>query len=102
MRVLALDSTTERESVAIVEGGTVRGEARLVTTDAHARRVRPAVACLLEALDVPPAGLDAFAVATGPGSFTGIRVVLSTIQGLALATGRPCLGLSGVDVLAAR
>ncbi|HSD25667.1 MAG TPA: tRNA (adenosine(37)-N6)-threonylcarbamoyltransferase complex dimerization subunit type 1 TsaB, partial [Vicinamibacteria bacterium] len=44
---------------------------------------------------------DLFAVTTGPGSFTGLRVGLGSVQGLALASGRPCVGLSTLDVLAA-
>ena len=47
-----------------------------------------------------PAELDAFAVTTGPGSFTGLRIGLSSVQGLALASGRPCVGLSALDTLA--
>jgi tRNA threonylcarbamoyladenosine biosynthesis protein TsaB len=45
--------------------------------------------------------VEGYAVATGPGSFTGLRVGISTIQGLALASPRPCLGLSTLDALAA-
>lgn len=44
--------------------------------------------------------VDGFAVAVGPGSFTGLRVGISTVQGLALAAGRPCLGASSLDLLA--
>jgi tRNA threonylcarbamoyladenosine biosynthesis protein TsaB len=59
------------------------------------------VAALLQGLGLDPGGLDLFAVATGPGSFTGLRVGLGSVQGLALASGRPCVGLATLDVLAA-
>jgi tRNA threonylcarbamoyladenosine biosynthesis protein TsaB len=102
VRVLAVDTTTEKESAAVAEDGVVRGEIRLVVTDEHSRRLLPAVAFLLESLGVAPGGIDAYAVTTGPGSFTGLRVGLSTVQGLALATGARCLGVSALDVLAER
>ena len=102
MRVLAVDTTTERGSVALTEGATVTGEVRLVHPDGHSRRLLPAIDFLLRSLGVGPGDVEAFAVTTGPGSFTGLRVGLSTVQGLALGSGRPCLGLSALDVLAAR
>ena len=102
MRVLAVDSSTERESVALVEHGEIRGEVRLQQTGHHSRRLLPAIAFLLGNLDLAPADVDAYAVAVGPGSFTGLRVGISTVQGLALALRRPCLGVPTLDVLAAR
>src|SRR5262245_29195740 len=100
--LLALDTSTERESVAVVEGGAVAGEVRLRTADSHSRRLLPTVDFLLSTLGLSPGELAGFAVTVGPGSFTGLRVGLSTVQGLALAASRPCLGLSTLDVLAAR
>jgi tRNA threonylcarbamoyladenosine biosynthesis protein TsaB len=100
--ILSVDTTTERESVAVVEGGAVRGEVRLRSADVHSRRLLPAVACLLETVGLDPAAVAGYAVTCGPGSFTGLRVGISTVQGLALASGKPSLGLSALDVLAAR
>jgi tRNA threonylcarbamoyladenosine biosynthesis protein TsaB len=102
VRVLAVDTTTERGSVALAEDDTVRGEVRLLSPDGHSRRLLPAVEFLLGSLGLRPAEVEGFAVTTGPGSFTGLRVGLSTVQGLALGSGRPCLGMSALDVLAAR
>jgi tRNA threonylcarbamoyladenosine biosynthesis protein TsaB len=102
MRVLAIDTTGPRESVAVVEGSTVRGEVRLEALDAHSRRVMPAIAFLLDTLGLGPLDLDGYAVSAGPGSFTGVRVGISTVQGLALAAGRPCLAVSTLDALAER
>jgi tRNA threonylcarbamoyladenosine biosynthesis protein TsaB len=76
-------------------------EARVVTAQGHSRWLLPGVAALLQGLGLDPGGLDLFAVTTGPGSFTGLRVGLGTVQGLALASGRPCAGLATLDVLAA-
>lgn len=102
MRVLAVDTTTERGSVALTESGSVRGEVRLLSPDGHSRRLLPAVEFLLGSLGLAPGDIEGYAVTTGPGSFTGLRVGLSTIQGLALGSSRPCLGMSALDVLAAR
>jgi tRNA threonylcarbamoyladenosine biosynthesis protein TsaB len=102
VRVLAVDTTTANGSVAVGEAGRVRGELRLVSESAHSARLLPAVEFLLAGLGWTPRDLDGYALAVGPGSFTGLRVGLSTVQGLALASGRPCLGVSALDLLAER
>jgi len=102
MIVLAIDTTTARESLAVVSDGALRGELRLFSTDTHSRRLVPALEFLLAQLAMAPSAVEGFAVTTGPGSFTGLRVGLSTVQGLALAAGRPCFAVSALDVLAAR
>jgi tRNA threonylcarbamoyladenosine biosynthesis protein TsaB len=102
MLILAVDTTTDRESVAIVESGSVRAEVRLRAVDTHSRRVLPAAAFLLESLGLEPGAVEGYAVAAGPGAFTGLRVGISTVQGLALAAGKPALGLCALDALAAR
>ena len=99
MRVLAVDTSTPSGSVAVVGPEGVLAEARVATTSGHSRWLLPAVDALLRGLDLAPGALDAFAVTTGPGSFTGLRVGLSSTQGLALASGRPCVGLPALDVL---
>jgi tRNA threonylcarbamoyladenosine biosynthesis protein TsaB len=98
-RLLALDTTTARGSLALLADDAVEAEMRVVS-DAHSRWVMDGVRLLLASRDVEASGIDVFAVTLGPGSFTGVRVGLSTIQGLALATGRPCVGLSSLEVLA--
>jgi tRNA threonylcarbamoyladenosine biosynthesis protein TsaB len=100
MKVLAIDTTSERESVALADGPTLLAEVRLRSGVVPSRRILPAVAYVLEAAGMAPGAIEGYAVAVGPGSFTGIRVGLSTVQGLALAAGRPCLGVSTLDILA--
>jgi tRNA threonylcarbamoyladenosine biosynthesis protein TsaB len=100
MRVLAVDTTSANGSVALVDDEGPRVEVRVRAPDAHSRHLLPAIEFTLAAAGTAPGDLAAWAVATGPGSFTGLRVGLSTVQGLALASGRPCLGLSVLDVLA--
>lgn len=101
MRILAVDTTSALGSVALVEGLVLVGEAQLTGADTHSVHLLPAIERLLTVFGIDPMGVDAFAVAVGPGSFTGLRVGLSTVQGLALAAGRPCLGVCVLDVFAA-
>jgi tRNA threonylcarbamoyladenosine biosynthesis protein TsaB len=102
MLVLSVDATSGRQSVAVVDAGVVLGEVRLASRAAHSRRLMPAIDFLLAQLDVAPRRIEGYAVTVGPGSFTGLRVGLSTVQGMALAAGCPVVGLSALDVLAAR
>jgi tRNA threonylcarbamoyladenosine biosynthesis protein TsaB len=100
VRVLAVDTTGPRGSLAVAGEGGILAEARVATEAGHSRWLLPAVTALLQGLGFSAMEVDAFAVTTGPGSFTGLRVGLGSVQGLALASGRPCVGLSTLDVLA--
>ena len=100
MKVLAVDTTSERESVALADDLVVRAEVR-VRAAGHSRQILSAIEFVLRASGTAAGEIEGYAVTVGPGSFTGLRVGLSTVQGLALASGRPCLGVSTLDVLAA-
>ncbi len=100
MVVLALDTTTPAGSCALaVDGIVVREEASDVSLP-PATRLPLDLMMLLEHSGVVLAAVDVFAVATGPGSFTGLRIGISTMQGLAFAAGKPLVGVSGLDALA--
>jgi tRNA threonylcarbamoyladenosine biosynthesis protein TsaB len=98
--ILAVDTTTTRASVALVEGEELRAEVRL-TSESHSRHLVPSIEFLLEQSGLAPSAVEGHAVTVGPGSFTGLRVGISTVQGLALAAGRLCAGISALDALAA-
>jgi tRNA threonylcarbamoyladenosine biosynthesis protein TsaB len=100
--VLAVDTATPRASLALVRSGELLGEIRLSGEASHSSRVLPAVEFLLGSLDLGPQAVEGYAVSSGPGSFTGLRIGISTVQGMALASGRPCLAVSTLDLLAAR
>jgi tRNA threonylcarbamoyladenosine biosynthesis protein TsaB len=105
MRVLALDSTTRVGSVALLEtdaGGaaTIVDERAGDAARTHAERLPADVTALLDAHDLSSAAIDLFAVASGPGSFTGLRIGIATMQGFALACDRPLIGVSALDALA--
>jgi tRNA threonylcarbamoyladenosine biosynthesis protein TsaB len=100
VRVLAVDTTSPRASLAVADESGTLAETRVVCDGGHSRWLLPAVDALLRGLGVGPAEIDLFAVTSGPGSFTGLRVGLGTVQGLSLASRRPCLGVSTLDVVA--
>src|SRR5262245_21467161 len=77
---------------------------REIASDAskpQAARLPGELATLLAYVDMTLQAVDAFAIGVGPGSFTGLRVGIATMQGLAVATGRPLIGVSALDALAA-
>ncbi len=100
MLLLAVDTTTSNGSVALAEGDDVFAEVRLGRQRGHATTLLPAVEFLLSSAERRSADVDVWAVAVGPGAFTGLRVGISTVQGLALASGRPCVGVSALEALA--
>jgi tRNA threonylcarbamoyladenosine biosynthesis protein TsaB len=102
VKVLAVDTTTTRASLALLDGDEILAELRIRSDQGHSSRLFPAIEVLLRQVGLAASDLEGFAVTTGPGSFTGLRVGISSVQGLALGSGRPCLGLSALDVLAAR
>jgi tRNA threonylcarbamoyladenosine biosynthesis protein TsaB len=99
MLVLALDTTTRRGSAALGRDGALVdcevGDAALT----HAQRLPGDLMRLLARQQLAPGDIDLFAVAAGPGSFTGLRIGIATMQGLALATGRRMAGVSALDAL---
>src|ERR1700752_5126235 len=100
MVVLALDTTTPAGSCALtVDGSVVREEASDVSLS-PATRLPLDLMALLEHSGVALGAVDVFAIATGPGSFTGLRIGISTMQGLAFAGGKSLIGVSGLDALA--
>jgi len=100
MKVLALDSTTRAGSVALVVDGEVVDERRGDGNRSHAERMPGELVALARAHDLKLPDIDLFAVASGPGSFTGLRIGIATIQGLALVTGRPVVAVPALDALA--
>jgi len=99
MLVLALDTTTRQGSVALTRDGcgvaVYAGDAAIT----HGVRLPGDVIRLLDAHNLRVADVDLFAVASGPGSFTGLRIGIATMQGFALANGKPLVGISALDAI---
>ena len=101
MLVLALDTTTRAGSVAVVADDGVRSTVVGDPSVTHGARLPLDLMRALDDAHVPLSSLDLLAVAAGPGSFTGLRVGISAMQGLAMATGRQIAAVSALDALAA-
>ncbi len=100
MLVLGVDSSTMAEGIALAEGDRVLGEVNSHLPATHSERLLPAIRALLERLSLRIGQVDGFAVTLGPGSFTGVRIGIATVQGLALSCGRPAVGISTLEALA--
>jgi tRNA threonylcarbamoyladenosine biosynthesis protein TsaB len=100
MLVLALDTTTRAGSSALARDGVVLREQPSDPSREPASRLPGDLSTLVEREHVALAEIDVFAVATGPGSFTGLRVGIATMQGLAFALDRPLIGVSAFEALA--
>jgi len=99
-KLLAVDTATESCGVAVITDGRIQAELSLVHGETHTKHI---VTAIDEALGLAGAALteiDAFAVTRGPGSFTGLRIGISTMKGMAFAAGKPIIGVSSLEVLA--
>jgi tRNA threonylcarbamoyladenosine biosynthesis protein TsaB len=98
--ILALDTTHEYGSLALVRGGQTLEEAPLHEPTGFSGVLYGRLSELLARHGVTPAGVDCFAAASGPGSFTGVRVGLACIKGLAEALRKPAIAVSNLEALA--
>jgi tRNA threonylcarbamoyladenosine biosynthesis protein TsaB len=100
MRVIALDTTTRAGSVALVDNDGVVDERRGDDTRTHALRLPAEITAIVDANHLTLADVDLYAVASGPGSFTGLRIGIATIQGLAFVHRRPVVGVPALEAIA--
>jgi tRNA threonylcarbamoyladenosine biosynthesis protein TsaB len=99
MLVLALDTTTRQGSVALARDGALVAVYAGDAGTTHGERLPGDALKVLAAHALRVGDVDVFAVASGPGSFTGLRIGIATMQGLALANGKPLVGISALDAL---
>lgn len=100
MRILAMDSSAVCASCALLEDGKLIGEQYLNVGLTHSQTMMPLVEHLLAAAHVTPAEVDGFAVNSGPGSFTGIRIGVAAVKGMAFGQEKPCVGISTLESMA--
>jgi tRNA threonylcarbamoyladenosine biosynthesis protein TsaB len=100
MIILAVDTTTLAGSAAILEKTKLISEVNIDSASTYSERLLPSIHFLLERSKLNIKEIDAFAVAVGPGSFTGIRIGLSTIKSFAYASGKPVALVSTLKALA--
>lgn len=100
MKILAIDSTAKTASAAVTEDERLIASFTLNGTLTHSQTLLPMVKAALEIAGLKVSDIDMFACSAGPGSFTGVRIGVSTIKGLAFGSGKPCVGVSTLDALA--
>ena len=98
--ILAVDTTSEYGSVALLRGDELLDEMPLHAPKGFAQVLYGHLAEILERQALKVGDIDCFAAASGPGSFTGVRVGLACVKGLAEAVGRPAVAVSNLQAIA--
>jgi tRNA threonylcarbamoyladenosine biosynthesis protein TsaB len=101
MKILAVDTSSASGSIALLDGARLVTEWTLQSAQTHNRRLLKNIDHFLSELGWTIEDLDGFAVTIGPGSFTGLRIGVTTIKTLAWATAKPFAGIPSLDALAA-
>jgi len=101
MLILAFDTTAAAVSVALCRDGKSVAATRAIMDQGQAEALMPLLEEVMHTAGLRYADLDRIAVTVGPGSFTGVRVGLAAARGLGLAAGKPLIGVTSTDVLAA-
>ncbi|MCX8117214.1 MAG: tRNA (adenosine(37)-N6)-threonylcarbamoyltransferase complex dimerization subunit type 1 TsaB [Desulfobacterota bacterium] len=101
MKVLGIDTSTRCESIGLIDGQEVLADYLCNLPVTHSERLLSSIAFVLRETRTPLEEIDAWAISLGPGSFTGLRIGVATIKGLAYATRKPVIGISSLEVLAA-
>ena len=100
MLILAIESSASPVSAAVLEGDKLLGEMFLNTKQTHSQTLLPMVQSLMASLGKTCADFDIMAVTSGPGSFTGVRIGVSCVKGLAMPNGTLCCGVSTLEAIA--
>jgi tRNA threonylcarbamoyladenosine biosynthesis protein TsaB len=102
MKILAVDTATTSCSVAILDQTTLAVEFTLNRKETHSKHLMEMIRSILNISGFDLSSIDGFAVTKGPGSFTGLRIGISTVKGLAAAAGKSIVGVSSLEALAAQ
>lgn len=100
MKILALDTASATGSVAVADGETLLAEITVARRETHSRRLMDMIDGALDMAGLAMDDIEGFAFTRGPGSFTGLRIGLSIIKGLAFVSAKPMAGVSSLEVLA--
>jgi tRNA threonylcarbamoyladenosine biosynthesis protein TsaB len=100
MKILSIDTSTSAESIVLAEDENILGEINIDSAETHSVRLLSGIDYLFKSLGLGLSFVDAFAVISGPGSFTGVRIGLTTIKGLAETTAKPIVPLTAFEAWA--
>src|SRR4030042_5361117 len=102
MKVLGIDTSTSCGSVGLIDDESIISEYLLNIPVTHSERLLGAIELILKEARFAIGDLDGGAIALGPGSFTGLRIGVGTVKGLAFATGKPVAGVSLLALLSSQ
>ena len=100
MKILSLDTSAEVCTAALCEDSKLIAETTVNTGNTHSQTLLPVIEQLLKISETAVSEIDCFACSTGPGSFTGVRIGVSTIKGMAYGKNKPCVSVSTLEALA--
>ncbi len=100
MKIFAVDTSAKSASVALVEDGVIKGEHFINTMLTHSETLMPMADSLFKSVRTEPKDIDCFAVNCGPGSFTGLRIGIAAVKGMAYALDKPCAAVSTLESMA--
>ncbi len=100
MKILAFDTTAKTATVSLTEDEKLIGVTVLDTPNTHSVTLLPMAQSLLKSADADIGDIELFVCSAGPGSFTGVRIGVATVKGLAYPEGKPCVGVSALEALA--
>ncbi|NMB33295.1 MAG: tRNA (adenosine(37)-N6)-threonylcarbamoyltransferase complex dimerization subunit type 1 TsaB [Clostridium sp.] len=100
MKIMALDSSAMVATVAVMEDEKLLGEYTLNYKRNHSQTLMPMIEQILTDLELVPGDIDIFAASTGPGSFTGLRIGVTSIKAMAYALGKSVIGVPTLDAMA--
>lgn len=100
MKILAIESSSRVATCAVMDDENLLGEYIINDKMTHSKKLMPAIRGLMNSLDLKPGDIDVYAGAVGPGSFTGLRIGLASIKGMAHAHEKKVIGINTMDALA--
>ena len=100
MKILSLDTSATVATVALIDGDKLLAEQMTNNGNTHSETILPMIESALASADLDVSDIDIFACSNGPGSFTGVRIGVATVKGLAFASDKPCVEVSTLEALA--
>lgn len=100
MLIFAADTCCMAATAALVDDTRLVAQTVVNHHKTHSQKMMPQIADMLKNADIDISDIDVFAAAVGPGSFTGVRIGVATVKGMAQAADKPCVGISTLEALA--
>lgn len=100
MKILGIDTSSSNLSIALSDDKTIILSESQFVERRHSSVLVPKIQAMLQKAGIAINRIDGFIVGLGPGSFTGLRIGVSTVKGFGLALGKPCVGIASIDAIA--